>query len=141
MKRTAKAKPSKPAVKSKAARSGGAAAHAALGRAWLKAFNAHDVPALIALYADDCAHTSPKIRLLHPDTGGKLLGKPALKAWWEDALRRLPSLKYEELSVTADGERVFLEYLRHVWGEESYPVAEVFEVANGRIQASRVYHG
>jgi len=125
-------------ARSKAA---GAASNTALARAWLKAFNAHDLDAIVALYADDCAHSSPKIRLLHPDTGGKLLGKPALKRWFEDALRRLPSLKYEELRITADDERVFLEYLRHVWGEESYPVAEVFDVVDGRIQASRVFHG
>jgi ketosteroid isomerase-like protein len=118
-----------------------AAANARLGKAWLKAFNANDVPKLVALYADDCAHTSPKIRVLHPETGGKLLGKAELTRWWADAIDRLPSLQYEELSVTADSKRVFLEYLRHVDGEASYPVAEVFEVAQGRIKASRVYHG
>ncbi len=95
----------------------------------------------MALYADGCTHTSPKIRHLHPETDGRLMGKPALTAWWRDALERLPSLRYQELSVTADGERVFLEYLRHVEGQPSYPVAEVFEVASGLIQASRVYHG
>jgi ketosteroid isomerase-like protein len=118
-----------------------AAANARLAKAWLKAFNAHDVPKLVALYADDCAHTSPKIRTLHPETGGKLLGKAALTRWWADAIERLPSLQYEELSVTANARRVFLEYLRHVDGEPSYPVAEVFEVSAGRIKASRVYHG
>jgi ketosteroid isomerase-like protein len=118
-----------------------AAANAKLGKAWLKAFNAHDVKKLVALYADDCTHTSPKIRTLHPETFGKLLGKPALTDWWVDAIRRLPSLRYQELSVTADTRRVFLEYLRHVDGEPSYRVAEVFDVVKGRIKASRVYHG
>ena len=35
-----------------------------IGRAWMRAFNAHDVEALVALYADDATHTSPKIRAL-----------------------------------------------------------------------------
>jgi hypothetical protein len=48
----------------------------AVGRSWIDAFNAHDVERLVALYADDCTHTSPKIRALHPETGGKLVGKP-----------------------------------------------------------------
>ena len=39
-----------------------------IGRAWLAAFNAHDVDALVALYQDGATHTSPKIRALHPDT-------------------------------------------------------------------------
>lgn len=112
-----------------------------LGRQWLDAFNRHDVEALIALYADDCAHTSPKIRTLHPETGGKLLGKPALKKWWEDAMKRLPGLRYEAFAVTADGQRVFLEYTRHAPNEAPYPVAEVFDVRAGKISASRVYHG
>jgi hypothetical protein len=57
-----------------------------LARAWLRAFNAHDVDALVALYADDATHTSPKIRALHPDSGGVLRGKPALERWWRVAL-------------------------------------------------------
>jgi ketosteroid isomerase-like protein len=62
-------------------------APASLGRAWIDAFNAHDVERLVALYADDCTHTSPKIRALHPETGGKLVGKAALRTWWTDAIR------------------------------------------------------
>lgn len=116
-------------------------ANAAIGRAWLKAFNAHDVPALVALYADGATHTSPKIRALHPETGGKLVGRPAIEAWWRDAIQRLPALRYEELTVTANGDRVFLEYLRHAPDGPPYPVAEVFDVKGGKIVASRVYHG
>lgn len=112
-----------------------------LARAWLKAFNAHDVEALVALYAEDCTHTSPKIRVLHPETGGKLVGKQALGKWWREAIARLPGLKYEETALTADGERVFMEYVRHAPGEPDMPVAEVLEVKGGKIVASRVYHG
>ena len=88
------------------------AANAQLGRLWLKAFNAHDVHALVQLYAVDATHTSPKIRALHPESGGKLHGHAALKAWWSDAISRLPKLRYEELTVTANEDRVFLEYMR-----------------------------
>lgn len=113
----------------------------ALGRAWLDAFNAHDVERLVSLYADDCTHTSPKIRALHPETGGKLVGKAALRAWWSDALSRLPGLRYELVCLTANPERVVLEYLRHAPNEAPMPVAEAFDVAQGRIVASRVFHG
>jgi len=112
-----------------------------LARAWLRAFNAHDVDALVALYAADATHTSPKIRALHPETGGLLVGKEALTQWWREALVRLPELSYEETSLTASDERVFLEYLRHVPLEPVMRVAEVFDVRDGRIIASRVYHG
>jgi hypothetical protein len=113
----------------------------ALGRAWLDAFNAHDVEALVALYAEACTHTSPKLRALHPHTGGQLVGKPALRAWWADAMKRLPGLRYELTRLTANDERVVLEYLRHAPNEAPLPVAEAFDVKDGRIVASRVFHG
>jgi ketosteroid isomerase-like protein len=116
-------------------------ANLSVARAWLGAFNAHDVPTLVALYDDAATHTSPKIRALHPDTGGKLVGKAALVAWWQDAIARLPTLRYEETALTASDERVFLEYVRHVGGEAPMFVAEVFDAAHGKIVASRVYHG
>ena len=120
---------------------GNAAATAAIGRAWLDAFNAHDVDALVALYADDATHTSPKIRALYPATGGKLVGKPALAAWWRDANARLPGLRYEPTAIVADEARVLIEYLRHAPNEPPMPVAEAFDVRDGKIVASRVYHG
>lgn len=113
----------------------------ALGRAWIDAFNAHDVERLLALYADDCTHTSPKLRALHPETGGKLVGKPALRTWWTDALKRLPGLRYELVRLTANDERVVLEYVRHAPNDAPMPVAEAFDVKGGRIAASRVFHG
>lgn len=113
----------------------------ALGRAWIDAFNAHDVERLIALYADDCTHTSPKIRALHPETGGQLVGKAALRTWWTDAIKRLPGLRYELVRLTANDERVVLEYLRHAPNEAPMPVAEAFDVRAGHIVASRVFHG
>ena len=111
-----------------------------IGRAWLEAFNRHDLDALVALYAEDCTHTSPKIRALHPETGGQLRGKAALSKWWRDANARLPGLRYVETAITADDSRVVVEYVRHAPDGESY-VSESFDVRDGLITASRVYHG
>ncbi len=116
-------------------------ANRAIGRAWLAAFNAHDVATLVELYDAQATHTSPKIRVLHPDTGGKIVGHAALTTWWRDAITRLPDLRYVETTITADASRVFLEYVRHAGTDAPMPVAEVFDVAGGKIVASRVYHG
>jgi len=113
----------------------------AIARAWLDAFNAHDLDALLALYADDAVHTSPKLRARAPETEGKVAGKPALRAWWKDCFDRLPTIRYEATSITADDARAFLEYVRHVPREADLSVAEVFDVSRGKIVASRVYHG
>lgn len=108
---------------------------------WFAAFNAHDLEALLALYADDAEHFSPKLKLRHPETNGLITGKDALRSWWRDAFERLPSLNYEVVKLTADEEQVFMEYIRHVPGEEDLRVGEVLEVRDGLIVASRVYHG
>lgn len=115
--------------------------NAAVAQRWLDAFNAHDVAALVALYDDRCTHTSPKIRTLHPESGGKIVGKAALTAWWSDAMTRLPGLRYERVAIVADERCVIIEYVRHAPGEAPMPVAEAFDIDGGRIVASRVYHG
>jgi ketosteroid isomerase-like protein len=117
------------------------AALRAIAERWLDCFARKDLDALLALYADDAVHTSPKIRVRHPDTGGLLRGKPALRAWWADAFVRLPELRYVASALTADTERVVMEYMRHAPGEADMPIAEVLEVRDGLIFSSRVFHG
>ncbi len=112
-----------------------------VARRWLDRFNARDLDGLLALYADDAVHVSPKLRALHPETRGEIRGRAALRAWWADAFARLPSLRYDPLTLTADGERVWMEYLRVVPGEPALAVAELLEVRDGLIRASRVFHG
>lgn len=108
---------------------------------WFAAFNAHDLEAVLALYSDDAEHFSPKLKTRRPETNGWVTGKAALRDWWSDAFGRLPTLRYEVVKLTADTEQVFMEYIRHVQGEEDLRVGEVLEVRDGLIVASRVYHG
>lgn len=108
---------------------------------WSAAFNTHDLERLLALYADNAQHYSPKLKVLRPGTNGLIHGKNALRDWWKDAFQRLPSLRYEVVKLTADNMQVFMEYIRHVEGEEDLRAGEVLEITNGRITASRVYHG
>ena len=107
---------------------------------WFDAFNAHDLEKLLALYADDAQHYSPKLKLRQPKTQGLISGKDALHSWWRDSFDRLPSLRYEPTRFIADDERVFMEYTRFVDGEDSMTVGEVLEIKDGLIVASRVYH-
>jgi len=107
---------------------------------WFDAFNAHDLKKLLALYADDAQHYSPKLKLRQPETKGLITGKDALRSWWRDSFDRLPSLRYEPTRFIADDESVFMEYTRYVDGEDSMTVGEVLEVRDGLIVSSRVYH-
>ncbi|HEV7558812.1 MAG TPA: nuclear transport factor 2 family protein [Kofleriaceae bacterium] len=107
----------------------------AIAERWLACFAARDLDGLLALYADDATHTSPKIATR------QIRGKAAMRAWWADAFERLPALRYEPTSITADDRRAIVEYIRQVPGEPDMPIAETFEVEDGLIVASRVFHG
>ena len=111
-----------------------------IAHAWFDAFNSHNLEKLLSLYDDDAEHFSPKLKLRHPDTKGLVTGKAALREWWSESFDRLPTLKYNVTSLTANSDRVFMEYLRIVDNEESMMVAEVLEIKEGVIVASRVYH-
>jgi hypothetical protein len=107
---------------------------------WFAAFNEHNLEKLLALYDDNAKHYSPKLKIRQPETEGWIVGKDALRTWWQDAFERLPTLHYNLNKLTANNERVFMEYTRQVEGVEDMLVAEVLEIEE-RIVCSRVYHG
>lgn len=108
---------------------------------WFDAFNAHNLEQLLALYDDNAEHFSPKLKIRKPETDGLIKGKNALRDWWQDAFDRLPTLHYKVTSLTANTDRVFMEYIRQVENEADMLVAEVLEIKDGKIVFSRVYHG
>jgi hypothetical protein len=110
----------------------------AIAERWFAAFNAHNIEKLLSLYADDAKHYSPRLKEREPETGGWIQGKNALRAWWEDAFTRLPSLKYSPTNVTADDTGVSMEYTRSVEGEKDTAVYEVLEIKEGKIVVSKV---
>jgi len=112
-----------------------------IAQAWFSAFNEHDLEALLALYHEQAQHYSPKLKLRQPETLGWIRGRDALRSWWDDAFKRLPGLQYTILTLTANDDRIFMEYLRQVPGEEDMTIGEVLEINDdGFIIASRVYH-
>ena len=112
----------------------------AIANKWFDAFNQHNLEKLLTLYDDNAIHYSPKLKIRQPETNGLIKGKDQLRAWWQDSFDRLPTLQYEVLTLTADVNRVFMEYIRHVSDEDDIQVGEVLEIKNGLIVASRVYH-
>jgi limonene-1,2-epoxide hydrolase len=108
---------------------------------WFEAFNEHHLENLLSLYHENAKHFSPKLKIRLPETNGLIIGKNELRTWWEDAFLRLPNLHYTVTSLTANNQRIFMEYIRQVPNENDMLVAEVLEIENGKIIASRVYHG
>jgi hypothetical protein len=110
-------------------------------REWLAAFNRGDADAMVALYADDAQHTSPRLRDARPASGGRLVGKAALRRWWQEAFDNLPGIRYELVNLIPGEGIVAFEYVRHRPGEAGMQVAEVFEIREGKIVRSHVYLG
>lgn len=112
-----------------------------IGHNWIAAFNSRELEQLINLYATDAQHYSPKLKDRQPETQGLIKGHDALRTWWHGAYERLPSLQYVLKTVTANNDRVFIEYTRKVTDEPDMEVAEVYDISHGKIIFSRVYHG
>jgi hypothetical protein len=112
-----------------------------LAQKWVEAFNEHQLENLLSLYDDDAQHYSPKLKIKNPDTNGFLKGKKDLQDWWQSAFNEIPSLHYKVTSLTANDDRVFMEYIRQVVDEKDLLIAEVLEIKDDKIQFSRVYHG
>lgn len=108
---------------------------------WFAAFNGKNIDALLALYDDNAEHFSPKLKIRKPETHGLIKGKQQLFDWWKDAFNRMPTLTYKPNYFIAGTDKIFMEYVRTVKGEEDLIVGEVLFFKNGKIIASKVFHG
>jgi ketosteroid isomerase-like protein len=74
-------------------------------RKYYEAWNARDLEAILALYAEDIEFSSPYIAALGFSPDGVIHGKPMLRAYFERALDRAPDLTFtaEALCVGARG--------------------------------------
>jgi len=66
---------------------------------WVRAWNAHDVEAVLAHFRDDVVFSSPVATRVLPETAGVVRGKDALRHYWTTALRMLPDLHFEVVGV------------------------------------------
>lgn len=101
----------------------------AFAAAWVAAWNAHDVDAVLAHFADDVLFTSPLAARLLPETGGVLHGKEAVRAYWTEGLRRLPDLHFSVERVHAGVDVLVIGYRNQTGGL----VDEVLRFADGLV--------
>jgi ketosteroid isomerase-like protein len=66
---------------------------------WVRAWNGHDVEAVLAHFHDDVVFSSPVAARVLPETGGVVRGKPALRDYWMTALGMLPDLHFDVIGV------------------------------------------
>ncbi|MGB8329508.1 MAG: nuclear transport factor 2 family protein [Polyangiales bacterium] len=92
---------------------------------WIAAWNSHDVEKILAHYEDDLEYYSPMIPRVTGQTSACLCGKPAVRAYVTEALRRSPGLEFTLLHAFSGVTSVTLHYL-NMNGRRA---AEVFELS------------
>jgi catechol 2,3-dioxygenase-like lactoylglutathione lyase family enzyme len=78
--------------------------------AWVAAWNARDLPRILAHYADDFVMESPLIASVAGEASGVLRGKQAVGAYWQAALDRFPDLRLALLGVHVGARSIVIRY-------------------------------
>lgn len=82
----------------------------AFSREWVAAWNAHDIERVLSHYADDFELASPFIVQIAGVPEGRLIGKAAVRAYWAEALRRMPDLLFRLRGCRVGVDSVVIEY-------------------------------
>lgn len=83
----------------------------AFAQEWCEGWNSHDLPRILAHYADDFEMSSPFIVERGLDPSGVLRGKPAVAAYWGGGLASAqPPLRFELIDVYAGVDSVVIHY-------------------------------
>jgi len=96
---------------------------------WVEAWNARDLAAVVDHYADDVTFHSPRIRAVTGQDVDRVVGKEALRAYWQAALERAPELHFEIDRVLLGSDCCTILYRNH--RRES--VAETFVFSGGSV--------
>ena len=104
---------------------------------WIAAWNAHDLEAIMTHYEDDFAMSSPVIVQIVGEASGRLDGKPAIRAYWAQALSKVPDLHFELVEALAGIDSVTIVYRGHRGS-----CAEVlFFSPAGKVRAAFAHYG
>ncbi|MGI0492728.1 nuclear transport factor 2 family protein [Alkalinema pantanalense CENA528] len=81
-----------------------------LAQEWFKAWNNHDLDAILSHYAEDVEFQSPFITKLLGDPSGKIVGKEALRAYFDKGLQAYPDLHFEPIQTLLGLDSIVLYY-------------------------------
>ena len=81
--------------------------------AWVRAWNAHDVAAVLDHFSDDVVFTSPVAARVVPESGGVVRGKAALRDYWTTAISQQANLHFELIGVYSGESTLVINYHNH----------------------------
>lgn len=94
----------------------------AFAREWVKAWNDHDLGAILSHYTDDVIFHSPRIRTVAGRDADHIVGKAALEDYWGKALELARDLYFEIDQVLTGSDALTIIYTNH----RQQTVAETF---------------
>ena len=104
--------------------------------AWIAAWNARDLDAILSHYADGIVFLSPYAERVIGT--GRVVGIDALKSYWRRGLDANPDLQFDFESVLAGNEALTILYRNH----RQQRVAETVEFdASGKVIRSTACYG
>jgi steroid delta-isomerase len=114
---------------------------ATFAAAWIANWNARDVEAVLSHFVDDCVFESPVAQSVTGE--GRLVGKAKLRAYWDAALARIPSMHFTLDDVAWDsGRRTLAVMYTSRVGERVTSSSELMTFdAQGRQTLGRAYYG
>lgn len=107
------------------------------GQEWVKSWNSHDLERILSHYADDFQMTSPFIGTMMHESTGTLKGKEKVRAYWAQALERLPDLHFDLIEVLASVDSITI-YYRAVLGKRAAEV--LFFDDNGKVRRAVAHY-
>ena len=108
---------------------------------WIDCWNRRDIDAVLALFDDGVAFTSP--RAIEVLGVGTVQGKAALRAYWERALAQISSLRFTLDRVVWDPENreLAIIYTSAIDGRGKRVSENLRFGQNGVVVAAEVFHG
>jgi len=71
----------------------------AFAESWLRAWNSHDLEAIMSHYSADVEFSSPLVMQVINEPTGVIRGRDALRAYFEKGLSQFPELHFEMIDV------------------------------------------
>ena len=91
-------------------------------REWVKAWNDHDLEAILSHYAEDVVFHSPRVRMVTGREVDSVFGKAELRAYWGKALEQARDLYFEMDQVLVGSDALTILYTN----QRQQNVAETF---------------
>jgi hypothetical protein len=85
--------------------------------AWVNAWNAHDLEAILSHFAQDVVFTSPVAARIIEASGGVIVGRQALGGYYGRGLDLIPDLRFEVIDTYAGIDTLVINYRNQSGGQ------------------------